>query len=217
MGKIVVVTSQKGGPGKSTVATNLASGLSHQGYDVMLVDADRQMSALRWSQDRAEKNPDLPLVHSVACYDDIRPALKDTAGRYDFVVVDTAGRDSKEMRLGMTVADQLVVPFRPSQFDLDTLMALSEIVTEAMYLNPTLDVRAILNMAPTHRASSEASDGLEYLAEYPVFKTMKTVLHDRKVYRDAIEDGRGVVEMKNDKAADEIRQLVQELLDGKTA
>ena len=54
---IIAVVSQKGGTGKTTVATNLAACYAAQGCEVMLVDADPQHSTLDWKADRP---PTLP-------------------------------------------------------------------------------------------------------------------------------------------------------------
>ena len=51
---ILLVGSQKGGPGKSTVATNLCVWLTKRARDVILVDADRQQTANNWATDREE-------------------------------------------------------------------------------------------------------------------------------------------------------------------
>ena len=48
--------------------------------------------------------------------------------------------------------------------------------------------------------------------EYPKFRFLKTIISDRKSYRDAMSEGLSVVEMKNPKAAGEIDVLVQEVL-----
>ncbi|WP_237156593.1 ParA family protein [Photobacterium leiognathi] len=55
MGKIILLGSQKGGCGKSTLAVNVAGWLVHQGYNVILVDANPQGSAVRWAQDRQKQ------------------------------------------------------------------------------------------------------------------------------------------------------------------
>lgn len=207
---IVLIGSQKGGCGKSTTAVNICAELARKGSDVVLVDADRQCTAANWHMDRAN-NAALPVVHCVQKYDNIRDTLLDLDKRYEFVIVDAAGRDSRELRTGMTAAHVLLVPFRPSQPDLDTLPKLSEIIGQAKDLNPDLAVFGLLTMAPTNPVVHEAEEAREYLQDYPEIHLLETIIRDRKVYRDAMSDGRGVVEMDNVKASDEIQSLMQEI------
>ena len=207
---IVLIGSQKGGCGKSTIAVNVAAELARQGHDVVLVDSDRQSTAANWALDR-EDHVDLPRVHCVQRYENISSTLIDLAGRYKYVVVDAAGRDSRELRTGMAAANLMVVPFRPSQPDLDTLPHLDEVVTQAKDLNPELTVRALLTMVPTNPQIREVQQSLEYLNDYPAIAPLTSLVRDRKVYRDAIAEGRGVGEMKNPKAREEMHRLMKEL------
>ena len=107
---IILIGSQKGGCGKSTTAANICAELARQGKDVILVDADRQGTASNWVTDRNGQE-NLPVVHSIQKFDNIRETLLDLAKRYEYVVVDSAGRDSRELRTGMTAAHVLLVPF----------------------------------------------------------------------------------------------------------
>lgn len=208
---IILVGSQKGGCGKSTTAVNICAELAGQGHDVVLVDADRQCTSANWAMDRDE-NETLAKVHCVQKYENIRETLLDLDKRYGFVIVDAAGRDSRELRTGMTAAHILIVPFRPSQPDLDTLPKMQEIITQAKDLNPGLVVYGLITMAPTNPAIQEEADARACLDDYPAIKPLRTLLCDRKCYRDAISDGLGVVEMDNAKAKDEIKKLLAEIM-----
>jgi chromosome partitioning protein len=136
----------------------------------------------------------------------------DLDGRYEYVIVDAAGRDSRELRTGMTAANVLLVPFRPSQPDLDTLPNLQEIIIQAKDLNPDLQVFGLITMAPTNPVVHETEEAREYLQDYPEIHLLNTIIRDRKVYRDAMSDGLGVVEMGNQKASEEFLALMQEVL-----
>lgn len=208
---IILVGSQKGGCGKSTTAVNICAYLARKGLDVVLVDADRQSTAANWVMDRSANNA-LPTVHCVQKYENIRDTLFDLGKRYSYVIVDAAGRDSRELRTGMTVANILLVPFRPSQPDLDTLNNLREIIIQAKDLNPSLSVFGLITMAPTNPVIHESDEAKEYLQDFPEINLLETIIRDRKVYRDAMSEGVGVVEMSNLKAADEIDALMQEIL-----
>lgn len=208
---IILIGSQKGGCGKSTTAVNISAELAGKGHDVVLVDADRQSTAANWAMDRAE-NKALAKVNCIQKYDNIRDTLLDLDKRYEYVIVDAAGRDSRELRTGMTAAHILIVPFRPSQPDLDTLPNMQEIIVQAKDLNPSLKIFGLITMAPTNPIVHEEAEARDCLNDYPEIKPLATMIRDRKVYRDAMSDGLSVVEMNNAKAKMEIKKLVEEIL-----
>jgi len=208
---IIVVGSEKGGPGKSTIVTNLAVELARQGKDVVIVDADKQRSAARWHADRVDAGHE-PVIAAVEKLGNIYSTLRDLDARYDVVVVDVAGQDSREMRTAMTAAHQMIVVVRPSQLDLDTLPHMSELIEEAKDLNPDLRVRGLITQAPTNPNGSERTDAGEYLADYPLIAPLETVVYERKAYRDVIGEGLSVVEWTNPKARAEIQELAGEVV-----
>lgn len=211
---IILLGSQKGGCGKSTVASNLCAALSQAGKDVVLVDADRQGTSATWASDR-ENNSALPRISHVRMYDNIRRSLLDLAKRYEVVIVDAAGRDSPELRSGATAADLMLVPFRPSQADLDTIPSLIEVIEQAKVINEDLRCLAVLTMAHTNPNVKEADEGRGYFEDFPKLPLAETEIHDRKAYRDCMSEGKGVVESDNEKARAEIQSLIAEVLNDK--
>jgi chromosome partitioning protein len=207
---IVLVGSQKGGAGKTTVAINLAVEWARQGRDVCLVDADSQRSAARWHADREESGR-TPAITCLEKQGNIRDTLVDLDSRYDLVVVDVAGKDSKELRTAMTAAHVLVVTVRPSQLDLDTLDHMSEVISSAQDFNEGLRAYGLLTQVPTNAWGTEEGDAATYLADYPIVTPLQTVIHERKAYRDVIGEGAGVVEWTNSKATAEIQFLAKEI------
>lgn len=209
---IILIGSQKGGCGKSTLATNIAAALAVAGKDVMLVDADKQGSSSNWFLDRSE-NEALPQVHSVQKYDDVRASVIDLNKRYEYVIIDAAGRDSVELRTAMIVANIIVMPVRPSQFDLDTVPRMQEIYRDAKLLNPELKFFSVITMGPTNPVINESQEAQAFFVNYPEITLLKTIIRERKIYRDAISGiGKGVVEMNNDKAKNEIEDLLSEVI-----
>ena len=208
---IIMFASQKGGCGKSTTAVNLCAYLAQEGKDVMLVDSDRQSTASNWVLDREEKKH-LSSVRSIQKYENIHSTLIDLNKRYEYVIVDSPGRDSKEMRTGMTAADLLVIPFRCAQPDLDTLPKMQEIIDQAKNFNPIMSVFSILTMAPTNPAVKEIQESQKYAFEYKELPLLNSIIFDRKVYRDSMSSGSGVVELDNNKAKEEITAFAKEIL-----
>lgn len=116
---VIVIGSQKGGSGKSTLAVNLCVALMPHG-SVLLVDADPQATSSRWCADRRSVSAAKP-VQCVQQFGALAEELERLASEFAQVIIDPAGRDNVELRSAMTMADLLIVPFRPSQPDLDTL------------------------------------------------------------------------------------------------
>src|SRR3954449_11114177 len=100
MAVILMVGGEKGGVGKTTLATHLAVARKAAGRTVVLVDADSQGTSSTWSDARKEK--DVPQVPCLSLRGGkVHVELRELAQHYEDVVVDTGGADSKEFRSAM--------------------------------------------------------------------------------------------------------------------
>jgi chromosome partitioning protein len=207
---IVLLGGEKGGTGKSTLATNLTVWLVRHGRDVVLVDTDQQRTASHWVDRRNALNG-LGTVHCAERRGNVFHTLRDLAKRYDEVIVDAGGRDSEELRTAMVGAHHLYMPLKASQPDLETSLHMDELVKLARGMNQDLQARAIISMAPTNPAINEAQEAMELLGELHEFTLSGAIVRERKVYRDAIAEGHGVMEMGNEKAIAEVETLAKEI------
>jgi chromosome partitioning protein len=212
MGKVVMFGGEKGGAGKSTTATNIATYLAHEGFDVMLLDADKQCTSSKWIT-RRNRAKHLPVIHNVQKLLDIYDTTMDLANRYDWVIVDAGGRDSKELRTGLAAADLLYSPLRASQADVETLDVVDELVSMAKALNPVLRCRLLLCMVPATSINTEVREARELFDSFARLPISGCTIADLKAYRDALKLGLGVIELKNTKAKAEVHLLGQELLE----
>lgn len=206
---IVVIGSQKGGVGKSTLAVNVGGYLLEKGHSVMIVDADDQQSVMSWYNDRDEGRQLLPVVSASG---NIKNTLFELDKHYDYVIADTAGRDSQELRSGLLAANIFITPIRPSQMDLDTVSHISNVFNTALDYNEAAKGYVLLNMCPTNIFVDEAHQAAELLKEYPALTLVTSRVCDRKIYRDTWGDSVTVQESDNDKAKNEIRNLVEEVI-----
>lgn len=209
---IIVIGCNKGGAGKTTTATNIAVGLALKGQDICLVDADRQRSAARWQQDR-ETAGHIPKITLIEKLDNLSETLKTLSGKFEHVLVDVAGHNSREMITGAMVADVLLAPHQSSQMDLDTLEELQEQTQRITDLNPALKIlvyQAISSPNPSVK-EAERNDFLEYVGQFEKFVPLKSIGYYRKVYRDVIPKGQSVLEGDNLQAKTEMNTLIQEI------
>lgn len=209
---ISIFGSDKGGSGKTTSAVNLAVGLALRGEDVCLVNADLQRTAAKWHAEREEAGI-IPTITLVEKFDNISKTLVALNEKYSHVIVDVAGRNSREFITGGVVAHQIIVPLQCSQPDLDTLVELRQQVEAMRDLNPDLKVFCLQSMATTNPVlrGNERNEFVEYLAEFPTIELLETVICFRKVFRDTMSTGQGVLETNNAAAKAEIEQLLAEV------
>lgn len=214
---IILIGGEKGGTGKTTIATNLAQMRVHHGRDVLLVDTDKQESASSWAGLREEEaiQPAITTVQKVG--KSITRDLLDLSKRFDDLVIDAGGRDSYELRAALVAADKIFIPVQASQFDVWTLGNMAELVEHAQALNPKLQAFVILNRASPNPGVSEANEAKELLADFPNLIFSGVIVRDRIAFRKASSAGQGVNELSppDNKAIAEINQLYEVVFDEK--
>lgn len=109
----VMVMNSKGGCGKSTLATNVATYFATAGHKVALADYDPQRTSLDWLAIRPE---DLPKIVGVAAYEEgLRAVPRDT----EVLVIDAPARThGSEMNELVRRAETILVPVMPSPIDM---------------------------------------------------------------------------------------------------
>ncbi|WP_242601029.1 division plane positioning ATPase MipZ, partial [Rothia aeria] len=203
----------KGGTSKSTLAVNLAVEYHRQGSKVIILETDPTVStASQWAADR--ENSDQPGITTVRKTGRLGNTIDDLAAAYDAVIIDTAGKDSTELRSAAHRADLLLVPTSTSVADLDTTRIFLSWMDEARDMNPKLQMLVVISKAPTWWHSNHVEIASEALAEIPEdieFSLADTVIYHRNIYAQALSEGLSVIESDNPKAKAEIQLLAQEI------
>ncbi|MGV0951923.1 MAG: division plane positioning ATPase MipZ [Azonexus sp.] len=207
---ILLLGGEKGGTGKSTVAVNLAVWLARQGTDVVLIDTDIQATASHFV-DRRNALDGAPKVHCAEKHGNVYDTVRDLAKRYQQVIVDAGGRDSEELRTALVAAHLVYCPLKASQPDIETSVHMNQLVKLARGMNPILQARLLISMGSTNPVVQEAADAREILGQLTEFTLSDVIVRERKAYRDAMIEGRGVVELSNEKATAEIAALAREI------
>ena len=210
---VITLGGIKGGSGKSTVAVHLAVLRANAGRDVLLVDADGQGTATLFAVARAESaagNAGYTTIQLAGRA--VRTEILRLVAKYDDVVIDTAGRDSTSQRAALSVSDVLLVPMVPRSADVWTLEQVAGLVDEIREaVNPHLVALAFLNRADPRGTDNAAAEAL--IEETPPLKLLPVRLGNRKVFGDAVGEGRAVTEIRplNARAQEEIHTLCRQL------
>jgi len=191
----VLVASSKGGCGKSTLVTQLASHWAQDSKHTAIVDADRQGSSFRWAARRAEQN-----VPGVLAVEGSRRALEKLPEDTQRTLIDTpAGSHERELEPYLEQANVLLVPVLPSTFDLDaTLAFLTHLQEIPRIKRGKLPVGLVGNrLKPWTRASQDAMEQLAGQSPFPVVAELR----DSQAYVLLTALGKGIF----DYASEQVR------------
>ena len=214
---ILLCGGEKGGTGKSTIATNLAAMRLKESADVLLLDTDPQASSSYWSSIRDEDES----LKRVSCVQKFGKGLEKElyalSEKYDDLIHDAGGRDGSDLTAAMLAADKILIPVMPGQFDVWTLDRVERLISEAGNINAEFDALVVINRAAPNPQIKEVDELKELLEEFENLTLAETVIRDRIAYRRAVREGKSVMEMtpKDGKAGAEMMNLYEEVY-GKT-
>lgn len=195
--KIIAIVSQKGGAGKTTLAVHLATAAAAAGHRTAIIDLDPQATAASWGDRRSAPAPEVISGQAVRL-----PALiaAAQANGADFLVLDTAPNADQTASLAARAADLVLIPCRPSTFDL-------EAIATTLLLAKTAGKPAfvVLNAVPPRSSiGREAAGGLVASGA----QVAPHQLSHRAAFTHGVIDGRTAQEFEpQGKAAEEIESL----------
>ena len=100
-----------------------------------------------------------------------------------------------------------MIPVQPRTFDVWSLEFVAQLVEEAQSIHPSLRAVTVLNLADAR--GTENAEAVEALVRYaPSIRYLPQALMRRKVYSDAVAQGKGVLEMHNKKASQEFLDFI---------
>lgn len=205
MSQVISVLNQKGGVGKTTLATNLAVGLVHGGARVLLVDSDPQGSARDWRGANADSPVPMVGLDRPALMKDLPSLSKD----YDLVVVDGAPQLKELAAATIKASDRILIPVQPSPYDIWATADLVELINvRKEIVGERLRSSFIVSRAiQGTRLSKEVSEALSHYS-IDVFESQTT---QRVAYATSATSGHSVFDSGDTKAVSEIESIVEEL------
>jgi chromosome partitioning protein len=212
------VVGLKGGSGKPTIATNLAAMRATAGKDVLLVDADEQESATIFTAIRKRDQPRRPQYTSIILREsNLRSEIDRMRSKYDDIIIDTGGRDTRAQRASLSLADVLLLPFNPRSLDIWTLENVEKLLEDIRTINPELLAVSFLNRADP--VGSDNQDTRDILAEVPGIEFSGIAIVNRKAFGKAVSSGLSVIELgiSDAKATREIPALYKYIFGRKIA
>ena len=178
--RIVVLASQKGGAGKTTLTGHLAIAAEQRGAKpVVMIDTDPQGSLSTWWNRR---KADTPLLSPLSQLRDLPARLDELRrGNVALVLIDTPPAITSSIREVMRVADLVVMPVRPSPHDLDAIGGTIDLAQAARVPFVFAVTQAKLNARVTPQT-------VALLSAHGTVAS--SIIQDRVIYATGMTDGR---------------------------
>lgn len=202
MGAVITIAQQKGGSGKTTLATNLAVAFVRQGATVALLDTDPQGSLGRWFLTRRDTGQ-TDLEFSTASAWGVSYECDKLRKSFDFVIVDTPPKVDADLRPALREADLVLIPVAASQVDVWATESVVELARRER-----AETLIVLNRAKVGtRVTASVLKSLEALAA-PV---AASILGHRVAYAEALGAGKGARELGRGPWREEVEALSAEI------
>lgn len=204
----IVVLNPKGGCGKTSLATNLASYFSLRGAMPTLLDCDPQGASMRWLEKRSRRRPP---IHGIAAYRNSLSVTRTWQRRVPQetrqVIVDTpAGLDGPQIHDLIYDASNLIIPVLPSPIDIRyAARFIAELLLVAQLDRREIRVGIVANR--TRRNTRSLRQLMRFLSSLKI--PVVAVLRDSQCFVNAAGRGIGVAELPNYQAQQDRVSLSQ--------
>lgn len=205
--KTTVVMNAKGGVGKTTIATNLASYFATRDVATAIMDYDPQGSSLHWLEQRGA---DAPRIHGADAGSRTGGGLN-SIGRYvphdtEQLVIDApAGPTRPLMKEILARANAILIPVAPSAVDIHaTANFIGELLLAGGIRARNIRTAVVANRA---RSSTAVYEPLERFVR-SLNLTFLTHLLDSEIYVESGETGLGIFEMDAQRTTEQRRQFM---------
>lgn len=204
--KTIAVLNQKGGAGKTTIATHLARALQLSGNDVLLVDSDPQGSARDWAAVREDQPVPVVGIDRPTIERDLK-----SVARKDFVVIDGAPQAHDLAVSAIKAAQFILIPVQPSPYDIWATADLVELVKQRIEITDGA-LKAAFVISRAIKNTKIGAEIEEALAGYDL-PVLASRITQRVSYPSTAAAGTTVLDREpNGEAADEIRALAAEIV-----
>ena len=202
LSKVITISQQKGGTGKTTLAVHLAMAfIKYHNLKVAIIDTDPQGSLGKWFMIRSEKKvSNENLTFKTASLWGAQYESKTLKNDHDIVIIDTPPKIESDARPSIEAADLVLIPMAASHVDFWATGAIVEIAKKAN--------KKILAQINRSSQRSKLIDKTKDFIKSLDLESTQTIIGNRQIYTSSMGEGKTAVEkQRKGNAVDEIKKL----------
>ena len=207
LSKVITISQQKGGSGKTTLAVHLALAfIKYHNLKVAIIDTDPQGSLGKWFMIRTEKKiSNDNLTFKTASLWGAQYESKTLKKDHDVVIIDTPPKIESDARPSIESADLVLIPIAASHVDFWATGAIVEIAKKA-------NKKILIQINRSSQRSKLISKTNDFIKSLNLSAT-KTIIGNRQIFASSMGEGKTAVEkQKKSNAVEEIKQLSEQIL-----
>ena len=207
LSKVITISQQKGGTGKTTLAVHLALAfIKYHNLKVAIIDTDPQGSLGKWFMIRTEKKlSNDNLTFKTASLWGAQYESKALKKDHDIVIIDTPPKIESDARPSIESADLVLIPVAASHVDFWATGAIVEIAKKA-------NKKILIQINRSSQRSKLIKKTNEFIKSLNLSAT-KTIIGNRQIFAASMGEGKTAVEkQKKSNAVEEIKQLSEQIL-----
>ena len=207
LSKVITISQQKGGTGKTTLAVHLAMAfVKYHNLKVAIIDTDPQGSLGKWFKIRTEKKvSNENLTFKTASLWGAQYESKTLKNDHDIVIIDTPPKIESDARPSIEAADLVLIPMAASHVDFWATGAIVDIAKKAN--------KKILAQINRSSQRSKLIDKTKDFIKSLELNSTDTIIGNRQIYTSSMGEGKTAVEkQKKGNAVDEIKKLSGQIL-----
>ena len=207
LSKVITISQQKGGTGKTTLAVHLAMAfIKYHNLKVAIIDTDPQGSLGKWFMIRSEKKvSNENLTFKTASLWGAQYESKILKHDHDIVIIDTPPKIESDARPSIEAADLVLIPMAASHVDFWATGAIVDIAKKA-------NKKILAQINRSSQRSKLINKTKEFIKSLDLDST-ETIIGNRQIYTSSMGEGKTAVEkQKKGNAVDEIKNLSDQIL-----
>jgi len=207
LSKVITISQQKGGTGKTTLAVHLALAfIKYHNLKVAIIDTDPQGSLGKWFMIRTEKKlSNENLTFKTASLWGAQYESKTLKKDHDIVIIDTPPKIESDARPSIESADLVLIPVAASHVDFWATGAIVEIAKKA-------NKKILIQINRSSQRSKLIGKTNDFIKSLDLSAT-KTIIGNRQIFAASMGEGKTAIEkQKKSNAVEEIKQLSEQIL-----